>query len=61
MPRQRIRAERYLFRRRKNAVESYQSIDLRLDGEIARRTEVVGIFPNEDAIVCLIGAILLER
>ena len=30
-------------------------------GDIKRRTEVVGIFPNEDAIVRLIGAILLER
>ncbi|GGC62669.1 hypothetical protein GCM10011504_46070 [Siccirubricoccus deserti] len=55
-----VLAHRDVPRERRARIHSSDPTE-RLNGEIKRRTDVVGMFPNEAVLTRLIGAILLEQ
>ena len=55
-----VRAPRLFPKEHRTKLHSTNVIQ-HLKGEIKRRTDVVGIFPNDNAVVRLVGALLLEQ
>ncbi|CAM4352106.1 Mutator family transposase [Palleronia rufa] len=51
---------RELPRQHRTKLHSINPIE-RLNREVKRRADVVGIFPDEASIMCLIGAVLFEQ